>query len=329
VQWHPLRIVRLSVVIACLNAEATIGVQLESLSRQVPPLPGTVGWEVLVCDNGSSDRTLDVVDRYRGRLPLRVVDASQQRGAGPARNAGARAATGSWLAFCDADDEVGPGWVDAMAGALARHRFVAGRFDSARLNGPRALRSRPVDQTAGLQLSSPLVGLPHAGAGNMGIHRDVFLGLGGFDPDVPCLEDTDLSWRAQRAGVELVYVPEAVVHVRLRSTLRGMYAQGLAYGAAHAQLERRHGPLDGPGATSQNAPGAGTPAVAGAAARPGDGPGAGRPGRTSWQRLRGCLTRPPALGRLVWQLGWHVGHRGGEESSPRAAAAPATPSAHR
>ncbi len=278
---HPAGLVRLSVVIACLDAQDTIGVQLEALARQVLPLPDGAGWEVLVCDNGSTDRTLEVVQGYRSRLPLRVIHASARRGAGAARNAGARAASGTWLAFCDADDEVAPGWVAAMADGLRRHAFVAGRFDSARLNGRRARRSRPVDQTTGLQRSSGLVDLPHAGAGNMGMHRELFLSLGGFDPEVRCLEDTDLSWRAQRAGAELVYLPEAVVHVRLRSTLPAMYAQGRAYGGAHAALESRYA----------------APASE----------GGGRPASSAG--LRAWLAGRPSLGRLVWQLGWHRGHR--------------------
>ncbi|MFZ0160056.1 MAG: glycosyltransferase, partial [Kineosporiaceae bacterium] len=227
--------IQLSVLIACLNAERTVGAQLEALASQDCPVP----WEVIVCDNGSVDGTAAVVERYRERLPVHVVDASARRGPGAARNIGARAARGAWLAFCDADDVVAQDWLTTLCAALGAHVFVAGRFEGERLNGARARRARPLDQQAGLQ-RGPDGGLPHAGAGNMGIHREVFQGVGGFDPDVDCLEDTDLCWRVQRTGVPLEFVPGLIVHVRLRSTLGGMFRQGYAYGRAHAVLDARH-----------------------------------------------------------------------------------------
>ncbi|HEX2804591.1 MAG TPA: glycosyltransferase family 2 protein, partial [Kineosporiaceae bacterium] len=98
---------RLSVVIACLNAQDVLGVQLAALAGQECPVP----WELLLCDNGSTDGTVALAESWADRLPLRVIDASGVRGSGPARNAGAEAARGEWLGFCDADDEVGSGWL--------------------------------------------------------------------------------------------------------------------------------------------------------------------------------------------------------------------------
>src|SRR3712207_4277359 len=82
---------KLSVVIPCLNAASTIAVQLAALSRQ--SWPGE--WEVIVADNGSTDRSRRIAESYGDRLPgLRVVDASDRRGQAHARNLGAAAATG-------------------------------------------------------------------------------------------------------------------------------------------------------------------------------------------------------------------------------------------
>ena len=227
---------RLSVVVACHNAQDVLGVQLAALAAQTCP----VGWELLICDNGSDDDSVAVARSWADRLPLRVVVADSAPGAGPARNAGVEAARGQWIGFCDADDEVGDGWLEVLCAALAEHAFVAGSFEGTRLNSPRTLRSRALDQQTGLQHSSPVVALPHAGGGNLGIHRSVFRTVAGFDPSVRYLQDTDLCWRVQLTGVPLVFVPDLVVHVRLRSTLRGMYRQGRNYGASLARLERRY-----------------------------------------------------------------------------------------
>lgn len=304
--------VQLSVIIACYNAQATLADQLAALAGQHAP----VRWEVLVCDNGSTDHSVEVASGFADRLPLRVIDARTPRGPGAARNAGASAARGSWLAFCDADDIVGDGWLAAMAAALAEHAFVAGTFEACRLNGAKALRSRDLDQAQGLQHSPTGAELPHAGAGNMGIHRDLFDKLGGFDTGVAVLEDTDLSWRVQQVGVALTYVPGAVVHVRLRSTWPQMYRQGYAYGQAHALLEARY--PGGPGRTADVAEPVGAPG-------PEPHRGSAGPGARVRATARAWLGRRPSVGRVVWQLGWHRGYWAGPPTAvnhperPRAA----------
>jgi hypothetical protein len=278
----------LSVIIACLNGADTLTTQLEALASQ----PCPVVWELLLCDNGSTDRTVAVAEGFRSRLPcLRIVDASAVPGAGPARNYGVQVARGEWVAFCDADDEVASDWLATMTRALHEHRFVAGRFEKYRLNGSRVLRSRPLQQQEELQSSDIGARLPHAGGGNMGMRRADFLAVGGFDPQIRWLEDTDLSWRAQLAGICLSFCPEVVVHVRLRSTFRSMYAQGHQYGVAHAILEERYGrPDPEPACSVPPAEEAGT--------------------RSSTRVAVDSLVDHLVGGRLFWRVGWVFGHRG-------------------
>jgi glycosyltransferase involved in cell wall biosynthesis len=321
---------RLSVVVACRDAQDVLGVQLAALARQQCPVP----WELLICDNGSTDGTVPLALSWADRLPLRIVDASGIAGAGPARNAGARQARGEWIGFCDADDEVGEGWLSALCTALSQHRFVAGRFEGTRLNSPRTLRSRTLDQQDGLQSSSPDIGLPHAGAGNLGIHRSVFDEVGGFDPAVRYLQDTDLCWRVQLAGYDLVFIHDLVVHVRLRSTLRGMYRQGRNYGASQASLERRYAgaaarlrasKLATVGSAESQSDDCLLPEGDLAAPTTADGVDAISPvahdmpkgrlravgqGAKSAVQL-GCffVANRSSIGAQAWQIGWHLGHR--------------------
>lgn len=233
---RPLRDLELSVVIAAYDAEQTLGAQLDALAVQRVPF----AWEVVVADNGSTDGTAALARSYGPRLRIRVVDASATPGAGAARNVGVAAARSPLVAFCDADDVVGDGWLAAMRAALERHAFVAGRFEGARLNSPAVLRSRELPQQHGLQESTRLPGLHAAGAGNMGIHADVFRAVGGFDPRCLYLEDADLCWRVQLAGVPLTWVPEAVLHVRLRGNLWSTARQGYHYGTGERWLALRY-----------------------------------------------------------------------------------------
>jgi cellulose synthase/poly-beta-1,6-N-acetylglucosamine synthase-like glycosyltransferase len=97
----------ISVIVPVLNGMPWLAEQLRALVGQECSEP----WEVVVADNGSTDETKSVVQEWAARIDkIRLVDASTVRGPGAARNAGARAARGELLAFCDADNVVQPGW---------------------------------------------------------------------------------------------------------------------------------------------------------------------------------------------------------------------------
>ena len=283
----------MSVVVAAYNAEETLAEQLDALAAQEVEVP----WEVVVCDNRSTDGTAAMARSYAGRLDIRVVPATERASGAYARQVGVATTSSEWLAFVDADDVVAPGWLAAVVRGLREHRFVAGRLEAALLNSPAVIRSRPLSQDTGLQQEASLGPcLPHAGGGNLGIHRAVYEQVGGFTDDIPGLPDVDFCWRVQLAGVPLVFLPDAVLHVRLRATGRGLWSQGRAYGTARAMLERRYGTLtrdDVPAAVREQLPR--LHAV-------------DRPARRSgavFQQVR-QLTDPP---RFLWQLAWHVGYR--------------------
>jgi glycosyltransferase involved in cell wall biosynthesis len=279
--------VALSVVIACKNVAQTIGVQLDALAKQRSDLD----WEVLLCDNGSQDRTLEIAEEYQGKVPgLRVIPAAGRRGPAFARNVGAAASVARWLAFVDADDEVAADWLPATAAGLRQHEFIAGRFEAQRLNSPSVLRSRQLDQDTELQYSPFGLPLPHAGGGNLGVSRAVFEEVGGFDDRLRCLEDTDFCWRVQLAGYPLVFWPDAVVHVRLRSSASGQWAQGRTYGSAAAVLDARY---RGTAAAS----------LSGSHASPQD----RRP--VLARRMAKIVHNVRHPGRLLWQAGWYAGYR--------------------
>jgi len=272
----------LSVVIPCRNAEATLGAQLAALAAQ----RWEGEWEVIVADNGSTDGSRALAESFRPRLPrLQVIAAGGRGGPGHARNRGAAAARGEALLFCDADDEVAPEWLAALGRALARHDFVASRYEFAKLNPAWVTRARPESQGAGLNPYTYPPFLPHAGGGGLGVKAALHRAVGGFDETMPVLEDTDYCWRLQLAGTPLVFVPEAVVHVRSRGDLRGMFRQNLVFGAGNVAIYKKYRPL-------------GMPRL---------GPG---PGLLRWLKL--LLTAPrlatPA-GRAAWlaQLGWRLG----------------------
>lgn len=233
---------RLSVVIPCYNAESVIGEQLEALTRQDWDHP----WEIVVSDNGSTDRSRAVVEGFRRRIPeLRIVDSSSSPGAARARNEGIRQARGELILTCDADDVAGEGYVARMAAALESHDFVAGRLEEKRLNAPWLTESWVNGQAEGLLQSTPEF-LPFAGGGTLGFKRRVFDLVGGFDPTFPTREDQDFCWRVQLAGTPLHLVQEAVMHFRYPERLREMYRQSRALAEGYVHIYKLYGALGMP-----------------------------------------------------------------------------------
>lgn len=224
----------ISVVIPLLDDARWLPAQLEALARQ--DYGGR--WEVVVADNGSRDASAAVAERGVASLPRgRVVHALGRRSAGHARNVGAHAADGDFIAFTDADDVVGEGWLAALARAAHDGDIVAGPVEIERLNAPlpRSWHRRSPRQAAleGFRF------LVHASGTNTGVWTRVFRDLKGFDEEMRTGEDIEFSWRAQLAGHPLVVAEDAVVHERLRTSVRALARQHFGYGQAGPALRKR------------------------------------------------------------------------------------------
>ena len=223
----------MSVVLPVRNAGTTIEDQLRALAAQTV----REGWELLVVDNGCTDDTLEIVDRWAHAFPsLRVVDARATPGLARARDAGVAAARGDFVAFCDADDEVAPGWVGALLAASREADLVAGHLEVDTLNDPMVVYWRGGSPTAdGLKKAHGYLG--HAVGANFAIRRSAYEQVGGCDPQFRiCSDDVDLSWRVQEAGFRITFAPDAVVHYRFRPSVRDVARQQWKYGRAEAGL---------------------------------------------------------------------------------------------
>jgi glycosyltransferase involved in cell wall biosynthesis len=274
---------KLTVVVPALDAADEIAGQLEALAAQEWAEP----WEVVVADNGSTDGTRGVVARFADRLPsLRIVDASSRRGQAHALNVGVATASAPAVVFCDADDEVAPGWVAAMGEALARHELVACQSDATKLNEPWIQEAREPQLRGEISRVSFPPYAPYAGSGGLGVRRDVHERLGGFDEELPALFDVDFCLRAHAAGIELVLVPEALLHYRYRQGWLKVFRQARIYGEQMARVQKRH----------ENR-----------AARPRE----RKPWLLrGWKPILACvgtLHRRGSRAKLAWLLGWQLG----------------------
>ena len=233
---------KLSVIVPFFNSASTIACQLEALAGQRYSEP----WEVIAVDNNSTDLSRAIVERYRNHLAnLRIVDAFARQSQAYARNVGAQEASGESLVFCDADDEVGVGWLVAMGEALSNYDFVACRLDFQKLNPGWRRESFARAQEDDLQKAYYPPYLLHAGGGSLGIKRSVYEKIGGFDESLLVQEDTDYCFRVQLAGVTLHFVPGAVVHVRDRETLSASFRQARLWAQYQVLLYKRYRQLTG------------------------------------------------------------------------------------
>lgn len=231
---------KLSVILPCFNGAETIALQLEALANQ----QWDGDWEVIVSNNGSTDDSMEIVERYRDRLPnLRIVNAhtppEPRLGVTHSYNVGIQAATGDAFAFCEADDEVTPGWVAAMAKALINYDLVAGPLDYTKLNPDWLVKAFGT----GIQLKKFNVvefihPAPYASGCNMGMRRSTYETVGSINQAIRYVWDMEYCWRVQDAGFQLHFVPDAVAHYRLRHTLRGLFRQNRNWGEEQALLRR-------------------------------------------------------------------------------------------
>ncbi|WP_406515705.1 bifunctional glycosyltransferase family 2 protein/CDP-glycerol:glycerophosphate glycerophosphotransferase [Streptomyces sp. NBC_00873] len=107
---------RLSVVVPVHRVQGYLRETLESVLDR-----SDAGTELIVVDDGSTDGSAEIAAEFAERdHRARVLSLPRHRGAGPARNAGAAEARGTYLLFLDGDDLLRPGAPEAIADRLAR-----------------------------------------------------------------------------------------------------------------------------------------------------------------------------------------------------------------
>jgi glycosyltransferase involved in cell wall biosynthesis len=223
--------IRLSVVIPCRNARATLPRALAALADQQIE---TGVFEVLVADDGSTDGSADLAESMRATLPVRVL-RQPNRGLAATRNLGASQAHGEVLLFLDAD-------VFARPTLLAAHlqRYSGGgellAVQGRTIADPDTLTTHFM-RTSNLMPDFTIrrrVGLSpfHVIGRNFSVSRAAFQTVGGFDEDFTeyGLEDVEFALRLRHAGAIIAYEPDAL----------GLHSHPLSVEAAVAR-QRQNG----------------------------------------------------------------------------------------
>lgn len=179
---------RLSIVIPAFNEEKLLGRGLAAVATAAVEWIGR-GWdhEVIVCDNNSTDRTAEVARAAAARVVFEPVNQIAR-----ARNTGARAATGDWLLFLDADCTPSRALFAELAQALGDARVLGGGARVTLENAP----------GPGRWLTALWNGISRltrwAPGGFLFCEAAAFRALGGFNEELFVSEEIDFSRRLKR-----------------------------------------------------------------------------------------------------------------------------------
>lgn len=219
--------VTVSCVVPAFNAARYIGETLDSVLAQTSPPD-----EVIVVDDGSTDGTLSVVERFGSAVRLL---RRERGGAAAARNSGIEAAVGRFIALVDSDDLWHPEKIERQLGRFRQRpdlEISVTRFED--FWSPEA-ESRPVRRrTEGRP--TPGYAIP-----TMLARKSVFDRVGPYDARRRVGENVDWWLRAAKAEVIVDLLPDVLVFRRLHSANTTRTAAGLIrdalFGLVKEELE--------------------------------------------------------------------------------------------
>jgi len=240
--------VDVSVTVCTFNRAEMLARALGSLICQ--ETDGGFSFEIVVVDDGSTDRTGDVVKKAaaRSQVPVRYV-RKEGGGVAAARNTGVAEARGTRIAFFDDDQLAEKAWLkNLLAVALQAGADCVGGTILLDLPREQGLRlGRVCREMLGefIWRNNPGVyrGNNLPGTGNILISRQVFDSIGLFDTSLLSGgEDYDLVKRMRAAGYDIWTAPDSVVHhliPKYRLSLAYFRWVALRLGASLALMNRK------------------------------------------------------------------------------------------
>ena len=213
---------RVSIVMTVKNEATTLPELLDSLIGETRRPD-----EVIVVDGGSDDGTVEVLDRWHDRLPLRVISLPGATIA-EGRNAGLAAATGDIVAVTDGGVVLQPDWLERLVAPFEEPDapdVVAGFFVA--------------DPRTAVELAIGVTTLPDAeeieprrflpSSRSVAFRRSLFVAGIRYPAWLDYCEDVIFDLRLQRAGARFRFEPRALVRYRPRPSLAAFALQYFRY----------------------------------------------------------------------------------------------------
>ncbi|MFH1132450.1 MAG: glycosyltransferase [Pseudomonadota bacterium] len=197
---------QLSIIIPAYNCAHTLPSCLSAIHRA----RGDATFELIVVDDGSTDQTAALAKKWS----VALLEGTNNRGQGWARNQGASISKGKYLLFIDADVEVEKDCFEHVVTFILSDK-------SRNLSGMQGIFSwrHPFSSWPSLIYNAiqhfttrtPAVSY-QANPSFLLISKETFHEVGGFREDLPYLEDVEFSMRLTRTGMPLQRGPVQFIH---------------------------------------------------------------------------------------------------------------------
>ncbi len=233
-QVADVKLPKASVIICSYNGAATLESCLKSMQKLRYP-----DYEVIFVDDGSTDKTQQILERFPWITNLRY---KKNMGLSHARNVGASEAKGDIIVYTDSDCEADEDWLYYMALALVRSNHVG-------IGGPNLIPDDGswVADCVGLSPGGPTHVMiddrtaEHVPGCNMAYYKWAWQQVNGFDPQFRSAgDDVDFIWRLQHLNYTIGFSPAAQVWHYRRNTIQAYLKQQRGYGTAEAMLKYKH-----------------------------------------------------------------------------------------
>jgi len=229
-----------TVLVPARNEERSIGAALDSIVDQTYR-----HLQIVVVDDGSTDRTAEIVRSRTGDDPRIELVAGRGRGIPTALNHGLEVARGTWLVRVDAHATIAPTYVSQLVDHLREGGWggVGGRKDghgetAAGRAIAAAMGSRFGVGNSKYHYATEAEEVDHLPFGAYPV--DVVRRLGGWDERLVANEDYELDYRLREAGERLLLDPEIAIVWECRQSVPDLWRQYLRYGRGKADVAVLH-----------------------------------------------------------------------------------------
>ena len=224
-----------SLIVTVKNEAASIGALLDSIAAQTRRPD-----EVIVCDGGSTDATLDIL-RTETRFPIRMIErpgANISQG----RNAAIQVASGEIIASTDAGVKLDADWLKHLLSPFEKSedtRVVSGYFlPAAQTPFEVALGATVLPELRDIR---PGMFLPSSRS--VAFRKEAWKGVGGYPEWLDYCEDLIFDFALLEKYRPFAFAPEAIAYFRPRGSLRAFFKQYVLYARGDGKADlwfKRH-----------------------------------------------------------------------------------------
>lgn len=196
----------ISVIIPTYDGQRSVGYTLSNLLLQTYPKDR---FEIVIVDDGSSDRTLEVIALFTDEFTRKGLNMTllknEGKGACKARNVAIRASKGEIVAMTDQDIFLPPDWLAEIA-VVMNERNTSGLYGDITTD-----LKNFVEPLNGTAINSKYL------TANAAYRKDVLIEAGAFSEEFPFFRgDSDLAYRIIRRGYKIEHAPSVIAYHPLR-----------------------------------------------------------------------------------------------------------------